>query len=306
MAVLPGVPGLSVNIRVAGEIATEYQDAHDDNAADVDDTSTRCYIESKAGAEFAIELTVTPEYRLGGRYNGLAEFPSIDGKTTSGKCLFLGDQRAKAETIVQTGATMGSDVPNMAKFGNFVFIPITSNDESQALPSRNSELAKSLGTISVRVKACNFTGELGDFPWSTFDTQKSLSIHEKLMKGKDLSHGSSISDGRLINRPKTNVFAESETIGTYNFYPRSHDALKSRMLIPRSRPPSPLSPGADDTLGSLSDAEIRRLARERLRDVKIESSVSVKRESESTPQPVRPLKVIKLQDGTEAFDLTED
>ncbi|KPM40614.1 hypothetical protein AK830_g5938 [Neonectria ditissima] len=320
MAILPGVPGLSVHIRVAGEIATEYQDPHEVENADLDSVHSCCYIESKAGDTFSIELTATPEYGLDTRFQGLCMNPSLDGKKVTGRRILLLPHREKPETLAQTGIHLSSDVPNMVNYANFIFIPIASNDEPQTLQAGSPDFAKSLGIIAVQVKAGKWDGFTKKFQVSTFDTQNNIEVNEKLMKGKDLSHGSSVSIDGLISEPKTCKTVSSQNIGTFYFYPRSHDALKSLMLIPRSPSPSPSpllqSSLADDVLEHLSEAEIRRLASERLRDVKVgiatvdwvknENSVSIKRLRESTPQPVRPLKTIKLQDGTEAFDLTED
>lgn len=63
-----------------------------------------------------------------------------------------------------------------------------------------------------------------------------------------------------------------------------------------------------DDITNLSEDEIRRLAKERLREINSgrDNSRAVKRELSPYPVPSRPLKVVKLDDGREALDLTED
>lgn len=63
-----------------------------------------------------------------------------------------------------------------------------------------------------------------------------------------------------------------------------------------------------DDIANLSEDEIRRLAKERLREINAgrDHLRAVKRETSPYPVPSRPLKVVKLDDGRDAFDLTED
>ncbi|KAM0365654.1 hypothetical protein ACHAPZ_010032 [Fusarium culmorum] len=81
------------------------------------------------------------------------------------------------------------------------------------------------------------------------------------------------------------------------------------MVIPRTPSPEPpaVANDGDDVLSHLSESEIRRLAMERLRDsnIKLESS-GIKREANGHPATTRPWKVVKLDDGKEAVDLTEE
>lgn len=128
MAVLPGVPGISVQIRISGEIATEYHDSEQRPASESDGLSSHRYIESRAGAEFAIETTVTPEYRLRNGHNALVVWPKIDGyDKLIGKILYLNPVRLHPNTIAHSATYTASDTPNMANKANFVFVPITTS-----------------------------------------------------------------------------------------------------------------------------------------------------------------------------------
>ncbi|KAM5355557.1 hypothetical protein ACJ41O_002203 [Fusarium nematophilum] len=68
MAVLPGIPGISACVRVAGQVATEYEAPDDDQAIsnindhDASFPTAHCYIESKTGVEFTVDVTVNPDY----------------------------------------------------------------------------------------------------------------------------------------------------------------------------------------------------------------------------------------------------
>ncbi|RGP66524.1 hypothetical protein FLONG3_8834 [Fusarium longipes] len=70
MAVLDEAPHIKARIRVAGELATEYEVPNDlemiDGPSTGEATTPRkhCYIECKSGAEFAIEVTVTCDFKL--------------------------------------------------------------------------------------------------------------------------------------------------------------------------------------------------------------------------------------------------
>lgn len=121
------------------------------------------------------------------------------------------------------------------------------------------------------------------------------------------------------------------------------EALQNEMVIPRTPSPEPpaVANDGDDVLSYLSESEIRRLAMERLRDsnvsslplgiwrklyyipkwwelrlvfyicltnlaqIKLESS-GIKREANGHPATTRPWKVVKLDDGKEAVDLTDE
>lgn len=128
MAVLPGVPGISVQIKIAGDIATEYHDPEEHSASESDGLpSSHCYIESRAGLEFAIETTVTRGYDLKHGHDHLTIWPRIDGQLRTGQNLDLKPDRVFTKTAVLSTAYTASDTPNMVNNANFVFIPITTS-----------------------------------------------------------------------------------------------------------------------------------------------------------------------------------
>ncbi|KAF9772801.1 hypothetical protein IL306_009441 [Fusarium sp. DS 682] len=81
------------------------------------------------------------------------------------------------------------------------------------------------------------------------------------------------------------------------------------MIIPRTPSPKPSATTSldENALSHLSESDIRRLALERLRETQVKEEVlRIKREAEETPHTPRQWKLVKLDDGKEAVDLTDD
>ncbi|KAF5973572.1 hypothetical protein FCOIX_8708 [Fusarium coicis] len=81
------------------------------------------------------------------------------------------------------------------------------------------------------------------------------------------------------------------------------------MIVPRTPSPelSATTGFDDDPLSHLSESDIRRLALERLHDPQVKDEVSqIKREASENPFTPRPWKFVRLEDGKEAVDLTDD
>ncbi|RSL71648.1 hypothetical protein CEP53_001451 [Fusarium sp. AF-6] len=318
MAVLPGVPHVSVNVRVAREIATEYEVPSDQTPIvgadqEVSGPVTHCYIEAKTGAEFRIELTVNSAFPFPQLNNAVSIFVYIDGIYMSGAVLqdntLLG--RSSRTSVVGDAYCRPEEVGGQPCVKKFVFSPITTTETASGEDiTSEMERAKGLGVVKVVVVTAT-TGYRAPRVQVASIQSQDRELPEKALKGRELSHRGSL----VVNTAPS--FSESITIhnekmlGTIFFHYRSREALHREMIIPRS-PSAEIQPlvtsspaGAD--LSNLSEDEIRRLAGERLRDLQVKNeSGRVKREAESPPRAVRPLKVIKLDDGTEAFDLTED
>ncbi|KAM0230268.1 hypothetical protein ACHAPO_009451 [Fusarium lateritium] len=115
--------------------------------------------------------------------------------------------------------------------------------------------------------------------------------------------------GPIVPIPDTCCVKNVVIAGNFFFHYQSHEALQHEMIIPRtpSLEPPVVAEDGEDVLSRLSESEIRRLAMERLRDnnIKQESS-GIKREADEHPATTRPWKVVKLDDGKEAVDLTDE
>ncbi|KAF4997277.1 hypothetical protein FGRMN_3969 [Fusarium graminum] len=317
MAVLDRVPHVTARVRVAGELATEYKPPDDQDVVINPDhqgseiPSTHCYIESKSGARFAIEVTVAPNFKFPWDHDIMAIFVHIDGQSTSGKCIFKSYMFDQPHTsIISTTSFLIEAESGVPMSRKLVFAPIMKDCDSSTSGRVNGDIerAKKMGTIRLvlqtgrytRTTTCNHNLKLKN---------QQLSMVEKALKGKELSHGTSLSE--LSGEPLPKNFCEIANkyeLGEFVFRYRSYQALQHEMIIPRTPSPEPsLGTGpVEEALSLLSEREIRRLALERLQEnmVKDESS-RVKREAESPPTP-RQWKMVKLDDGETAIDLTDD
>ena len=89
MAVLSKIPGVSVEVRIAGEKAKEYDDpdAHASMPSDIPASSH--YIESRSGAPFSIHFQVTDKYKKRDSETIVVFYVYIDDDFIGGKCLTL-------------------------------------------------------------------------------------------------------------------------------------------------------------------------------------------------------------------------
>ncbi|KAK2072985.1 hypothetical protein P8C59_007300 [Phyllachora maydis] len=196
----------------------------------------------------------------------------------------------------------------------FKFARISTVDENtKARVERDVKLAKGLGLITVKIWRVLHDGKtwpgnpraapkgLKTLP------EKALTLSEKALKGQAISHGTSFRsvpmDGpNLLCDPR---FIDEEPWAVFNFKYRSKDALRQEMVIPYSPAASP-----EPEMGALEDlspAELRRLAQERLQQLKTEKRTGVKREAASTGNDLaatRAYKVQKREGGGVTIDLT--
>ncbi|KAF4499849.1 hypothetical protein FAGAP_3944 [Fusarium agapanthi] len=243
MAVLDEVPLVTARVRVAGELATEYDPLDDQEPViNLDKKGNKiptrnCYIESKSGAEFAIEITVSDKYQPPNSHDTLIAQVYIDGKWMRGKLMHVPLSRSREDTIIiSSGKTSPEKKGEKPMIGKFVFAPINKISDPMSADKFNEDLER------------------------------------------------------------------AETLGTIQ-------SLQHEMIIPRTTSPEPSATTSIDAnaLSLLSESDIRRLALERLRDTQIKNEFShVKREAEEASQSPRRWKFVKLNDGKEAVDLTDD
>lgn len=85
MAVIPGFP-LRMSVRIAGQIAREFNDPDSTNVDSSGLPTASCYIESKADAEFSIEVAMTDAYGVAPPHDIFITVISIDGAPVSSLC----------------------------------------------------------------------------------------------------------------------------------------------------------------------------------------------------------------------------
>lgn len=136
MAVLPQVPGLSVHMQVAGQNLVEYPDPEPDTGAsdtDVPDTpASYCYVESKAGERFTIQISVTPEFSLRTGCNYLEAGIRMDGSPiwAQGNMMRMSAVRSSPQTLSLSMVFTASDDPKTANLSHLVFVPVTTSEYS--------------------------------------------------------------------------------------------------------------------------------------------------------------------------------
>ncbi|KAF5565455.1 hypothetical protein FPHYL_4253 [Fusarium phyllophilum] len=312
MAVLDEVPLVTARVRVAGELATEYDPLGDQEPVinldkEGNKINTRnCYIESKSGAEFAVEVTVSDKYRLPHSHDRFIAEVSIDGQWMESSCIMIPFPPGMPYTIVISSCDFSTENERVV-VRKFVFAPITKTSDHISTDRLNNDIkqAETLGTIRLRLITGRFIGPHLKKPL-IWHGGRDVELAEKALKGRAISHATLLAE--TDKKPSQNRVAieDRRLLGEIFFRYRSYQALQHEMIIPRT--PSPRLSGLDeDSLSHLSENDIRRLAMERLRDTQVKDEFSqVKREAEENPRTPRSWKFVKLDNGREAVDLTDD
>ncbi|EXK49003.1 hypothetical protein FOXG_17985 [Fusarium oxysporum f. sp. lycopersici 4287] len=315
MAVLDEVPLVTARVRVAGELATEYDPLdNQESVINLDKEGTKiptrnCYIESKSGAEFAVEVTVSDKYRLPHSHDTLIAEVSIDGQMMESCYIRTPFSPGMPSTIVISSAEFLAEKERVVA-RKFVFAPITKTSDHISTDRLNSDIkqAETLGTIRLLLTTGRFEGPCFKKPLS-WHGGRDVELAEKALKGRAISHATLLAETDMKPYLNRSTIGHRRLLGEIFFRYRSYQALQHEMIIPRT--PSPkLSATAgldEDSLSHLSESDIRRLALERLHDTQAKDEVSqVKREAAENPRTPRQWKFVRLEDGKEAVDLTDD
>lgn len=307
--------GVEVKVIVNGTEATEYipdeePDFDDDNFDPSTKTCCR-YVESIDNADFAIRAAVTSgrnkpanKWLDDSKTNGLSFSLSFDGGDKVAGLLINQNRRFVIGDSTSDAATCTKR--------NFRFASVsTVDDANKQRIASDMETAKDLGLIRVVVKRVKFTGNKIRQPSSSRDISKlasrDFSLAEKALKGKAISHGTTLAPPvkcPVSGTTKTlNVDRSHSPFAVFYFKYRSKEALQQELIIPRPR-----SLSIESDVENLSAAELRRLARERLSQMKGDKkrAARIKDEGGEAPSSSRPYKFIRIEGGKKAIDLTED
>ncbi|RYP11405.1 hypothetical protein DL764_000059 [Monosporascus ibericus] len=342
MAIIDGLRGVDVTIRIDGQTATEYADPDAPAAGNAGGRKTSSqYIECKDKAKFAIHLRVTKDYAWGHRNHSLNISIYIDGEYAKGELCREGDTLFQpwecdvGHRIVRLRGNQPSQQDRyVAQAFEFSGIKKVDDAPDERVVSEVSK-AKKLGLIEIKFFRCVESGGADTAPQAS--REQSTEFASKALKGKATSH---------MTRPTaapnyikcSNLRADSGPIAIFRFIYRSKEGLVAEAIIPR--PPRARSV----TLEGLSEEQIRTLATEALerrsavsdpeypvREREVDNCVQkpepgvkqeikqeprgVKRESgqgetvnltgEEDPPP-RPYKVAKTAAGKEVVDLLDD
>ncbi|RYP58418.1 hypothetical protein DL769_008957 [Monosporascus sp. CRB-8-3] len=329
MAIIDGLRGVDVTIRVDGQTATEYADPDAPAAGDTGGCKTSSqYIECRDKAKFTIHLKVTKDYAWGHRNHSLNIGIFIDGEYAKGELCREGDTLFQPwecdvghRTVRLGGNQPGQQDRYVAQAFEFSGIKKVDDAPDERVVNEVSK-ARKLGMIEIKFFRCIESGGADIAPQQS--REQSTEFASKALKGKATSHMTSYSPPTPTTAPRyikcNNLRADNGPIAIFRFIYRSKEGLIAEAIIPRA-------PRARSvTLVGLSEEQIRALATEALerRSVKPEPGVKqevkqeprgIKRESgqgetvdltgEGDP-PARPYKVAKTATGEEVIDLLDD
>ncbi|CCF37435.1 hypothetical protein CH063_08763 [Colletotrichum higginsianum] len=339
MAIIHDLPGVKITVQVDGQDAVEYDDPDGlENDANRMNARWRTlnYVESKDDAFFSVRYQIDNSHRWESPVHALSLTLYVDGKRVDGVVceatrfhnynpFFVWDHTVD-------GSRERSTASGYERLNKFKFSKVTTTDDAaKDRVESDSTRAKLLGTIEVFIYPIIITGPsryIGS--GHRHETQRDgFNIAEKALKGRAVSHGTSFTDGGVVSQ-RLSVTAEYLNdhlpIAAFSFQYRSRDALHKELIIPRSPSPEPID--------GLSEAEIRRLAAERLDEINKKErkegktdrlqnrqrSPTVKREGrrpiikrefvemlDLTEESVkREWKKVKIEGNRVAIDLTED
>ncbi|KUI73783.1 hypothetical protein VM1G_09341 [Cytospora mali] len=301
--------GIEAKILVDGSAATEYTpDEEPEIEGDNFGPSTRVccrYVEAIDNAHFALHAGIASVNSPGNKWleesweNGFSFGISIDGgKTVSSQIV----QQYQYDTLQ---GVIDGQTGTIRKF-RFASVS-TVDDASKNRVAKDLKAAKNLGLIRLVIRRVVVTSITRNSA-SPIDTSNlangEISLAEKALKGKAISHGTTLSAPVRYNAlfvstspvdPKDSPFA------VFYFKYRSKEALQQELIIPRPR-----SLSMESDVDNLSPEELRRLARERLSQMRGNKRSGVKADSEEASGSSRPYKLVKIEGDKRAIDLTED
>ncbi|KAK2026899.1 hypothetical protein LX32DRAFT_723176 [Colletotrichum zoysiae] len=311
MAVIDGLPGVKVSIRLngSGDDCPEYDDPKPPPTPASSGVATHSIskvIESKDDANFSVHFEVKDAHRWIHGNRGLSVHIYVDGQTV--RKLVCGEHLLKGQVLQrhEEGVKEASTNPEKCILKPFMFAKIKQVDEGGARVTEDLKVVKHLGNIEVIIFRANVHGKAD---WKPTNAMSKTELAEKAMKGKNLSHGTGFSEGREIPKvsnvnctyPDGNV-----RLARFIFRYKSKMALQVEGIIPRDPSPKSLPKPRPRNAADLSQEELQRLAQERLDQlamVKLESNVGVKREADDDIKP-RMSKVYKTA-ANGAVDLTD-
>ncbi|QPG97911.1 hypothetical protein C2857_007024 [Epichloe festucae Fl1] len=316
MAILTQIPEIDVSVHVNGQPAKEYPSPcrDDDHTLPIPDhPSHECYIESKSGQTYTIEVTIAPGLKLPGKRN-LGIRLSVDGKSILGRVDSHWDSsRPYNHSLI--GPRMLSPKSKVHRRQKLTFSPVTTVEETaEAIIKRDTQISADLGTIVVSVNTCTLNGESLVPNTQNYKQEEGFTLAEKSMKGRELSHGTRFTEGPIIQPPTEFIVSHEQVFAQYTFRYRSRSALQNEMILPQTPPPQQsildqIQAMTKDELRSL-DEKLFRVKREKEINQETNSTPRLKRTIDLTDDDAievsghRRIKAVKLEDGCEVVDLT--
>ncbi|KAH6656587.1 hypothetical protein BKA67DRAFT_159856 [Truncatella angustata] len=279
------IPGVEVGVQINGANVQEY-DAPDAGDEDENTPTLTKYVECIDQALFGVMLQIHGDYDWDEMPHCLSLNLHVDGHFIMGKIFRKGDLLP----VIVKGREEPEPGTDNWLLHRLQFTSIkTVDDAKKDRVEKDIKLANNLGIIEVRVERGT---DLGRSSYKGAQVaNKKFELAEKSLKGKAVSHGTSLGAVQQTSKPNYIKFErlneDDGPIAKFRFLYRSRDALKRELIIPRSPTPPP------PAFAALTEADMRRLARERFEQLR---DNNVKKESS------RPIK----REFGEVFDLTRD
>ncbi|KAL1855796.1 hypothetical protein Daus18300_010971 [Diaporthe australafricana] len=302
--------GLEVKVKVNGSTAAEYPDEEPDADDNSQGTCSR-YVESVDNAAFFVQAGVLPGPK--GPKTSQEWFSRSQNHALSFTVAIDGGHAVEAVLVDQnSGPRRLEGIRNTADktMRKFRFAPVSIvDDATKTRVATDTKVAQDLGLIRVCVhRVIVKTRNLHRSPLTEPELATDrLSLAEKALKGKAISHGTTLSDPIKCNDKRCDVeYVDpgASPLAVFYFKYRSKEALQQLLIITRPR-----SLSIESDVENLSPDEIRRLARERLSQMKgnKKRAIAVKNEDDAeVPKSGRPFKLVRIEGGKKAIDLTGD
>ncbi|KAF4585630.1 hypothetical protein GQ602_004935 [Ophiocordyceps camponoti-floridani] len=287
MAVHPAIKGLTVTVKVDGKTATEYPTPLDFDPRQICDSDVQpicCFIESSSGLSFKVEAATTAAFEAARQpYDHLILRVSVDGHFVHGLCNTL-----KAPlTLTIDGSPKTSTVPGCEEIRRLMFSDVSGvDDATKKSITHDINVARELGLIKAFVfVAHGKQASPAKYNINLPSSSGPLKLAEKAMKGRELTHGTTISnDFRLRTFQQYFDFRNRCKIAEFWFLYRSRGALQREMILPPSPSPRP-------TLFSVKKEERKR---------PVDLTTLDRRTSQNDVKP----KKLKSCDDSDILDLT--
>ncbi|KAH8778737.1 hypothetical protein F5883DRAFT_613592 [Diaporthe sp. PMI_573] len=319
MAILEDL-GLEIKIVVDNSPLQEYEgkevDAPGDGFSD-DIRKCRRYVKVNVDTEFGVQICTTPnnEYLDDNKKKRLIVSIDLDGQKDL-QVTLVGS--LKRSDLVEGKSEHNGQTSVLRKF-RFKTVS-TVDDDDIGRVHKDKKTAEVLGLIRVRIWRGEVTQNVPKRPHQT----TSFGEIEDHLAEKALSHRAILSAAVPADAIPCAGFAYLETyevplaIFFFNYRPKA--ILQEELVIPRSREPSPVDVDslplreihrlAGESLDILPLHKIRRLAQLRLLSGKEGNNTSskgdVKREPGKDLASQQPRKFVKMSNGREAVDLTDE
>ncbi|KAI6867216.1 hypothetical protein KC338_g3268 [Hortaea werneckii] len=314
MAIHPKVPGLTVSIDVAGQLLPEYDGG---DAQEVANNTVTKYIEAVSGAEFAITFRFDNNLFPFANH-AIAASVFCDGNGASRKLFAPNMTVSDVRHFIRDHVEERRNGDAVCRALMFSDLETSDADVNKGLFNK----VKTLGTIVVKWhkgRVVPYTRKLVPPPFvgASFADGR---VPEKNLKGQAITHQTTY--GRDLKRqmaPSFDIESVGEPFAIFEFRYRSHAALQSMGILPRSPSPTPLE---DRNIEDLSPEEMRELLRRQQRQ-RESSKIPIKREIkreriesedddddgddvEIVDQPEKKRRLDADAAGTEVVDLSGD